>query len=205
MNFQKVKKDLQSVYDGLAEYWGHDKTLHDWGENDLLKFANSVGKGAKVLDLGCASGYQSKILKDQELDVIGLDLSPKMIAVAKKRVPGAKFMVGDMTNLKFEASTFVGVYARASLLHIPKKLILKVLKSVHEILKDNGILYLAVKEGKSEGEVEDERHGRKVKRFFAFFTESEIRKSFILPPILGKSVIDRLQIFLNFSKIHSSR
>src|SRR3989344_549189 len=176
MNFQKIKTDLQNVYDNLADYWGQDKTLHDWGENDLIKFAKIVGKGAKVLDLGCASGYQSQILSNQGLQVTGLDLSPKMINRARETVKDAKFVVGDMTNLKFRAASFDGVYARASLLHIPKKLVPNVLRSVHKILKDNGIFYLAVKEGRGEGEVEDEWHGMEVKRFFSFFTESEIRK-----------------------------
>ena len=174
MNFQKVKKDLQSVYDGLAEYWGQDKTLHDWGEDDLMKFAKLVGKGAYVLDLGCASGYQSQLLNNQGLQVTGLDLSPRMINRARETIKDAKFVVGDMTNLKFKAATFAGVYARASLLHIPKKLVPKVLRSVNKILKERGIFYLAVKEGKGEGEVEDERHGRKFKRFFSFFQKQEI-------------------------------
>lgn len=176
VNFQKIRANLQLVYDELAENWGQDKTLHDWGEDDLIKFAKIVGKGAKVLDLGCASGYQSKLLKDEGMNVVGLDLSPKMISVAKRKVPGAKFVVGDMANLKFKASSFDGVYARASLLHIPKKLVPKVLNLISKILKENGYLYLALKEGSGEGEVEDERHGRKVKRFFSFFTKSEIRK-----------------------------
>ncbi len=177
MNFQKIKADLQHVYDDLALYWESDKTLHDWGEDDLIKFTKLVDKGAKVLDLGCASGYQSQLLLSQKLQVVGLDLSPKMITVAKKRVPNVDFVVGDMTNLTFKSATFDGVYARASLLHVPKRLIPKVLKSVNKILKDNGIFYLAVKEGENEGEVEDERHGIKVKRYFSFFTESEIKKS----------------------------
>src|SRR3989344_8673859 len=114
MNFQKIKADLQRVYDDLALYWGQDKTLHDWGEDDLLSFARLVGKGAKVLDLGCASGYQSKLLKDEGLNVVGLDLSPKMIAIAKKRVPDVNFVVGDMTKMEFNDASFDGVYARAS-------------------------------------------------------------------------------------------
>ena len=176
MNFPKIRTNLTKVYDGLAEYWGTDKTLHDWGQDDLVKFAKLVGKGAKVLDLGCASGYQSQLLKDLGLKVVGLDLSPKMIAAAKKLVPKAKFLVGDMTEMDFADRSFDGVYARASLLHAPKKLVPKVLKSVHKVLKDNGIFYLAVKEGQGEEEVDDERHGIKVKRFFSFFTGSEITK-----------------------------
>src|SRR3989344_7352971 len=174
MNFLKIKSDLQMVYDDLADYWGTDKTLHDWGEDDLVKFAKLVGKGAKVLDLGCASGYQSQLLKDLGLKVVGLDLSPKMIAAAKKLVPKAKFLVGDMTEMDFADRSFDGVYARASLLHIPKNLIPKVLTSVNIILKNGGHFYLALKEGNGEGEIEDNRHGIKVHRFFSFFRKQEI-------------------------------
>ena len=188
MNFQKVKKDLQNVYDGLAEYWGKDKTLHDWGEVDLFRFSKLVGKGATVLDLGCGSGVQSKILADLGCEVCGLDLSPGMVAQAKKRVPNAEFVVGDMTKMNFIDGTFSGVYARASFLHIPKKIIPKVLKSVHKILKNDGILYLAVKEGEGEKKITDRRHGQKVTRFFSFFKEDELVK------FLGKAGFEILKI-----------
>lgn len=175
MNFNKVKQDLSRVYDDLSESWGNDKTLHDWGEDDLNEFSRKVGVGGKVLDLGCASGYQSKLLARQDLNVTGLDLSRKMIFLAIKRVPEARFMVGDMTKLKFKALSFDGVYARASLLHIPKKQIPKVLLSINKILRKNGLFYLAVKEGDGEKEIVDQRHGVKVKRFFSLFKEAEIQ------------------------------
>ncbi len=176
MNFNIIKKNLSKTYDDLADYWGWDKTLHDWGEDDIEKLAKQIGKDGKVLDLGCASGYQSKILSDLGLDVTGLDLSRAMISAAANRIPEAEFVVGDMTNMKFKANTFDGVYSRASILHIPKKLVPKVFKSISKILKGNGIFYLAIKEGEFEGQVEDERHGMKVNRFFSFFKEKEIEK-----------------------------
>lgn len=174
--FTVIKKKLTKTYDDLADYWGNDKTLHGWGQDDLKKFAKLTGKNAQVLDLGCASGYQSKMLCDLGLEVTGLDLSPEMIKVARRRVPEARFVVGDMTNMDFSEESFSGVYARASILHIPKSLVPKVLQGVHEILKRDGIFYLALKDGDGEEIVVDERHGIKVRRFFAFFNEDEIRK-----------------------------
>lgn len=175
-SFSKIKSNLRHVYDDLAEYWGKDFSLHDWGRVELKEFANKVKKngGRKVLDLGCGSGIQSQQLFGEGLAVVGLDLSPKMVKEAQKRVPQAEFVIGDMINMFFAKESFDGVYARASLLHIPKKLIPKVLKSINKILKNGGILYLAVKEGEDEGEVVDERHGREVKRFFSFFREPEV-------------------------------
>ena len=48
------------------------------------------------------------------------------------------------------------------------------MKSIHKILKTNGILYLALKEGIGEKVVEEERLGGVVRRFFSFFTKEEI-------------------------------
>ena len=176
MNFKKIKADLIKVYADLAKYWGTDIAKFDWGLGELEKFVSLVkrGGGNKVLDLGCGSGSQSKQFSQTGLKVVGLDLSLEMIRQAKKRVPGAKFIVGDMTRMDFPKGSFDGVFAQASLLHIPKKLIPKVLKSIHKILKTNGVLYLALKEGTGEKVVEEERLGVVVKRFFSFFTKAEI-------------------------------
>jgi len=173
--FSEIKANLKNVYDDLARIWGGDFTLHDWGQKELAEFAELVKKnGGRVLDCGCGSGVQSKELFDRGLEIVGMDLSPKMIYEAKKRVPKAKFVVGDMTKMNFAKGSFGGVYARASLLHVPKKLVPRVLKSINKILKNGGILYLALKEGKGEGEVVDERFGKKVRRFFSFFSQQEV-------------------------------
>ena len=175
MIFSEIKANLKNVYDDLARIWGVDFTLHDWGQKELAEFAELVKKnGGRVLDCGCGSGVQSKELFDRGLEIVGMDLSPKMIYEAKKRVPKAKFVVGDMTKMNFAKGSFGGVYARASLLHVPKKLVPRVLKSINKILKNGGILYLALKEGKGEGEVVDERFGKKVRRFFSFFSQQEV-------------------------------
>lgn len=178
MKFKKIKADLEKAYDELAEFWGKDGALHDWGGADLKKFAQMVkaNGGKAVLDLGCGSGVQTKQLLDEGLDVLGLDISRKMIEEAKNRAPNGKFMVGDMTNLTFETNSFDGVYARASLLHIPKDKTKSVLKNIAKILKEGGIFYLAVTEGEGEREIEDNTYGKKVNRFFAFFGEEELAK-----------------------------
>lgn len=171
-----MQNNLRKVYDDLAPNWGIDNTLHDWGGEELKEFASLIKQlgGQKVLDLGCGSGVQAKRLFDLGLEVIGLDLSPKMITEARKKVPGGKFIVGDMTKLQFNTNSFNGVYARASLLHIRKSLMPKVLRAICQILKSGGVLYLAVKEGKGEGEVTDTLHDKKVTRFFSFFKKREL-------------------------------
>jgi len=176
MNFSQIKLNLQHVYDDLALVWGKDMAKPEWGLEELKKFVVLVKKngGSKVLDLGCGSGIQSKQLSEAGLSVVGFDLSQRMINQAKKRAPKAKFIAGDMTKMDFPEESLDGVFAQASLLHIPKKLIPKVLKSIHKVLKTNGVLYLALKEGTGEKVVEEERLGRVIKRFFSFFSKGEI-------------------------------
>lgn len=178
MKYPLIKKNLSKVYDELAEYWGNDKSLHSWGDEELIKFADLVknGSGKDVLELGCGSGVQSKQLSELGLEVVGIDISPNMVFEARKRVPKAKFLVGDIATIRFPSASFDGIYARASLLHIPKDLIPKVFEAINKMLRSGGIFYLAVKEGKGEGEVVDSRHGINVKRFFSFFVKEEIEK-----------------------------
>lgn len=175
-DFSRIKSNLRDVYDDLAECWGKEIAKPDWGLDELNDFVTLVKKsgGKKILDLGCGSGIQSKQLLQAGLEVIGLDLSPEMIRQAKKRIPKAKFIVGDMTKMDFPKESFDGVFAQASLLHIPKKLIPKVLRLIHRILKKNCVLYIAVKEGVGEREIIEERLDRQIKRFFSFFTKNEI-------------------------------
>ena len=45
MIFAKIKLQLRHVYDELAQFWGADFTLHDWGQKELAEFAELVKKG----------------------------------------------------------------------------------------------------------------------------------------------------------------
>ncbi|OGY25626.1 MAG: hypothetical protein A2134_00775 [Candidatus Woykebacteria bacterium RBG_16_39_9b] len=162
-------ESLKEVYNNLAPRWSQT----DWGDKELQKFIKLVGRG-KVLDLGCGSGIQSKTLSKAGLEVTGIDFAEKMIEEAKKQVPEATFLTMDILDLNFPPEHFDGVYARASLLHIKKDKIREVLVKLREILKKEGIMYVALKEGKGERDVYDEGFG--ASRFFAFYKEDEFKK-----------------------------
>jgi len=162
-------ENLKEVYNNLAPRWSQAA----WGDEGLQKFIKLVGRG-KVLDLGCGSGIQSKTLSEAGVEVTGIDFAETMIEEAKKKVPNAEFLVMDILNLVFPAEHFDGVYARAPLLHIPKNKTRRVLKDLRKILKRNGIMYVALKEGEGERDVYDEGFG--VYRFFAFYKEDEFKK-----------------------------
>lgn len=175
MNFQKIKEDLQEVYDDLAADWG-SRSTDSWGLDYLNKFAELAKReGAeKILDMGCGAGIQSKILCEKGFEMTGIDLSPKMIEVAKKRLPKANFVVGDITDMPFKANSFDAIFAKDCIFHMPKKLVPKLLNSVNRLIEDKGYFYASFKKGEGEKEKTQIKYGKKIRRFIVYFNEEEI-------------------------------
>jgi SAM-dependent methyltransferase len=75
--------------------------------------------GARVLDVACGSGSFLLCAADRGLELVGLDVSPTAIELARERVPGAALHVGDAEQLPFEDSSFDVVTCLGSLEHFP--------------------------------------------------------------------------------------
>lgn len=161
-------KNLREIYNDLAKNWVWSE--FSWGHKGIEQFSKLVREG-KILDLGCGSGFQAKVLSEFGFEVTGIDFSDGMIKESRKRVPEAKFLVMDILKLKFPKAYFDGIYARASLLHIKKKDIGETLKKLNDILKKGGIIYIALKEGEGERYI---NHPQKDSRFFAFYIKEEM-------------------------------
>lgn len=144
--------------------------------NRRYEFQRFIGlvKGKKILDLGCGSGDHSIYFKEQGLDVTAIDLSEEMIKLCKEK--GVNAFVKDIENLDFEEKSFDGIWSVTSLLHIPKSKLKSVIEKLNLILKDEGILYVCVKEGEGERLIEDKSGN--TSRFFAFWKEEELIKLF---------------------------
>lgn len=168
------KEQTRQLYDMYAEKFG--KLTRDYSRKFIQKeldlFAESL-KGKKILDLGSGGGRDSLIFKEKGLDPVCADISPKMIEICRKR--GLKAEIMDMEDIGFEKATFDGVWAHASLLHVPKKKIKPVLKRIAEILKKEGILLACIKEGDFEGMQGDSRYPGH-ERYNAYYKQGEFRE-----------------------------
>jgi SAM-dependent methyltransferase len=70
----------------------------------LLKLLRRHGiTGGRVVDLGCGSGIWARALTDAGYDVLGVDISPSMIELARQRVPEAEFQVASFFQFPFPA------------------------------------------------------------------------------------------------------
>lgn len=161
-----------TAYDNSVQaFTSNTKALHP--QEQVKKFL-SVLPGKKILDLGCGPGRDAQIFVEQGFEVTRVDISPKMIEMARSKVD-AQFFVMDMENLDFPANSFDGVWASASLLHIPKKRILQVFKDLYVLLVEEGVFYLSLKKGTGEGLQSDPRYGD-VQKFWSFFEKEEIEE-----------------------------
>lgn len=184
-----MNNDEIKVYDIIAKkYSSYKKGFYP--KESLEEFFMYLNPSSSILDLGCGPGQVSKIFYDAKHSVTCLDFSKEMLRIAKKDMPNARFLLWDIRNMKdiLENKSFDGVWADGSLLHMSKEEIPSVFNQVHNVLRDNGIFYISVKEGEGEKDIIDKRYNN-ISRHFSYFQFME------LSDLLVKS---------NFKLIHSS-
>lgn len=86
-------------------------------------------KGIKVLDVGCGNGKDCKYISQKGLDINGIDLSARMLEIAKTRVPSGEFELMDITNITYPDNSYDGIISNCSLFHIPVEELPKTLES----------------------------------------------------------------------------
>lgn len=156
----------------------YSQSIKNLPSSGLEAFVNKLPIGSTVLDAGCASGRDSRRLADKNLKVIGLDISPELIEIAKAGNPDIDFVEGNFLALPFENGIFNGIWAHASLLHLEEiSEVKKTLTEFNRVLKKGGVLHVYVKAqltDKKTDIVTDKLSGHD--RFFQYFTKQELEK-----------------------------
>lgn len=137
---------VKKIYKRFCEYYaGREK--NNPNRRVLTKTIHSMiidVKGKNVLDAGCGAGEDSKILAKKGATVIGIDISPDMIKLAKKtcKSNGTKFYVRDMEKTGFKSAKFDIILSILSLMY--KRKIDGALSEFRRILKKNGEVVVVV-------------------------------------------------------------
>jgi len=161
------------AYNKIAEDYNKRNYNHFWQKE--YKFYKSIIFGKKIIDLGCGAGRDAEAFVKDGFNYLGIDSSEEMLKIAKERVPDGQFEVMNLRNIDLPFESFDGFWASASLLHFPKKEVPMILKSFYNILKNNGVGFISVKEKRDvdEGFIKEEKYGG-IERYFSFFTEEEM-------------------------------
>ena len=137
--------NTQTSYDTVASDYAariadelKDKPLD---RQSLDRFAASVN--GPVCDMGCGPGHVTCYLHERGVDVFGVDLSPGMLAQARRLNPDIRFEVGDMHALHLADASLAGITAFYSLIHISKENMVAVLRELNRVLQPNGLLFMA--------------------------------------------------------------
>jgi SAM-dependent methyltransferase len=103
----------------------------------LALFAELVrdAGGGRVADVGCGPGYVTNHLHQLGVDAFGIDLSPEMIALARRDYPALHFEVGTMTDLDLADNSVAGVLAFWSVIHVPDHAVPTVFAQFHRVLQ----------------------------------------------------------------------
>ena len=136
-----------SYYDKNAEEFCRNTIDADMSfcRDIFLKYLKT---GATILDAGCGSGRDSVAFKQLGYHVTAMDASPEICNEAEK-VLGQKVLCKTFEELDDE-NVYDGIWACASLLHVPKESMAEVLCRLKNALKDSSILYASFKYGDEE-------------------------------------------------------
>ncbi|MBO5050507.1 MAG: class I SAM-dependent methyltransferase [Oscillospiraceae bacterium] len=163
---------------------GSNQTLQYYNENAQSFIANTLSadmsaqydfflpllpEGGSILDLGCGSGRDSLFFKKQGYRITAVDGSPALCDYASSLL-GQPVECLKFNELNYRAQ-FDGVWACASLLHLPLPELTKVIERIAISLKPGGILYASFKYGTGS-------HFDDKGRYYCNFTEDSARSLF---------------------------
>jgi SAM-dependent methyltransferase len=136
-SLQDKRKEI-AFFDGHAANDAYDVFSPQANMRLIAAFARLSGlpAGARVADLGCGSGIFTDLLRRTGYTAVGLDISPKLIAVGRSKFPGLELIEGDAENLPFEGESLDGVLLSGLVHHFPDPT--RLAAEVGRVLKPGG-------------------------------------------------------------------
>ncbi|WNV74318.1 class I SAM-dependent methyltransferase [Geodermatophilus sp. DSM 44513] len=147
-----VRASYDRVADNYVATGVGDLAPAPWLRAALGAFAEGVRALGPVLDVGCGPGTVTAHLAGLGVDVSGVDLSPRMIAHARRLHPTLRFTVASATALDLAEESLGGVLGWWSLFNLPRDVLPDVLVSFARALVPGGQLLLGTHIG--DGEIE---------------------------------------------------
>lgn len=143
------KEQAVAVFDKNAALYEAKYMNVDLYSNMLNRLCEHIEKpNARLLDVACGPGNITKYLLDKRPDfqVLGIDLSPNMLELAKKNNPTAEFQLLDCKDIPTLHQKFDAIVAGFVLPYLNKRDALSFIKKATKMLNDKGVLYLSFME-----------------------------------------------------------
>ena len=160
-----MKNSTLEYYDHNAEQFFKTTAEVDFtGTQD--RFLRYLEPGSRILDLGCGSGRDTRYFLEKGYQVDATDGSAEICRLASEYtgIPIKQMLFSELDAV----SEYDGIWACASILHLPEEELRDVMHRIGKALKEDGIFYTSFKYGDFAGE----RNGR----YFRDFTEESFRE-----------------------------
>ena len=137
-------------YDGMAEAYRHGTADHDVSQNIAALLDAIEGEAPyAILDLGCGPGRDLRAFAALGHEATGLDGAGELVALARAETD-CTVLHQDFLALDLPAANFEGVFANASLFHVPASQIARVLAELAASLKPGGVLFCSNPRGENQ-------------------------------------------------------
>lgn len=143
-----------AYYDANAAAYFRDTVTADVSQL-RARFAAHLPRGGTVLDAGCGSGRDAAAFRDAGFNVTAFDGSAEMVRLARQHT-GLEIQHMTFADMRWDGA-FDGIWASASLLHVPRRALPATFARVARALRPYGVWYLSMKHGMDERTVDGRR------------------------------------------------
>jgi SAM-dependent methyltransferase len=155
---RRISHTTLGHYDAGAESFWAGTRDHDVSQNIGALLA-PLGSGSfRILDLGCGPGRDLRALRELGHQPVGLDGSARFVAMAREH-SGCPVLHQDFLALDLPPGAFDGVFANASLFHVPRQELGRVLGELHRALRPGGVLFSSNPHGHNQEGWQGQRYG----------------------------------------------
>ena len=146
-------------YHARAEAFWEGTRDHDVGQNiEALLRHIKAPPPCTILDLGCGPGRDLQTFVQRGHHAIGLEGAAALAQMARAH-SACEVWQQDFLSLNLPDAHFDGIFANASLFHVPRQELPRVLRQLHATLKPGGVLFSSNPRGNNEESVNGERYG----------------------------------------------
>jgi SAM-dependent methyltransferase len=156
-------REISSVtldhYNRSAESFWQGTREHDVSQNIAALLSHIEGEAPfTILDFGCGPGRDLKRFTELGHTAVGLDGAMRFAEMARA-YSGCEVLCQDFLALDLPTARFDGIFANASLFHVPSAELLRVLRELHASLKTGGVLFSSNPRGHNEEGWSGDRYG----------------------------------------------
>jgi ubiquinone/menaquinone biosynthesis C-methylase UbiE len=174
LHLNAIRTSYDRVADAYAEAIFHELEKKPFDRGVLKRFAQAAAGRGPVCDMGCGPGQVARFLRDQGVEVTGLDLSPGMLEQARRLNPDIVFNEGDMTALDLDDGSLGAITAFYAIVNLTDELRKKAFREMARVLAPGGLLLLTFHVGCEALDVK-ELWGRPIDMNFYLLDPATIR------------------------------